>query len=122
MREHLEDFSNLGFSIEEFGRNSFKLSSVPHLLSEHDHKKIVLEVLSYLRSTGRSKIDFLSKSTLAYLSCRSAIKAGERLSKKEMLKLVDKLGEPNMYYTCPHGRPVSVFLPLRDIEKLFKRR
>ena len=55
------------------------------------------------------------------MACRAAIKGGKSSSEAEIIDLVDKLRKnPDIKY-CPHGRPVSVIMKKKDIEKQFGR-
>jgi DNA mismatch repair protein MutL len=55
------------------------------------------------------------------MACHGAIRAGQRLSKEEMVSLVEKLDEPEVPTNCPHGRPVLKRLSFYEIEKMFRR-
>ncbi len=115
---YLVDFAQLGFVIESFGERTYKINSVPSIYSDHNIKELLIEVID---SNNKKFIDDLSKRTLAYLACRSAIKAGEKLTLSERSNLVKKLSDEHMYYTCPHGRPVALFINKSTFEKMFKR-
>ena len=65
-------------------------------------------------------MDFREKILIS-MSCRNAIKAGEPLKHSEMEILIEKLHRIGKY-TCPHGRPIILKLPLEELEKKFKRR
>ena len=67
------------------------------------------------------ELDVGTHRTLAYLACRSAVKAGDRLTPKERRRLIEKLQKTETKYTCPHGRPVEVELDIKYLDKLFKR-
>jgi len=71
-----------------------------------------------------SKVDGISDQqlkVLTYLSCRSAIKGGQRLTQDEMKYLVDDLRKCRLPYTCPHGRPVEILITWKEMEKMFLR-
>ena len=57
---------------------------------------------------------------LAQKACKSAIKAGQKLSQAEIDKLLELL-KGNMALKCPHGRPVAVKITETEIDKWFKR-
>jgi DNA mismatch repair protein MutL len=123
LEEHLETLQKLGFSLELFGARTFKLSAVPELLKNRDHKKHILEVIGDLAEHGTiAGIDRETERTLAYLACRSAIKAGDPLSHDERKRLIEKLMETKTPYTCPHGRPTHVELSLYELDRMFKRK
>jgi DNA mismatch repair protein MutL len=123
MEEHLNTFEHLGFTIELFGPRTFKLSVVPEILKDRDHKKHILEVLHDASENGKLKdIDRETERTLSFLACRSAIKAGDPLSPDERKRLIEKLIEAKTPYTCPHGRPTHIELSFNELDRMFKRK
>jgi DNA mismatch repair protein MutL len=120
--ENLEMIRDIGFEIDEFGRNSFKVTALPQLLADRDVRQLLTELIDDLNQgkpiTG---LDSLAERTLAYLACRQAIKAGDYLTPNQRRELVKKLAETKSNFTCPHGRPVSITVHLKDFEKIFKR-
>jgi DNA mismatch repair protein MutL len=58
---------------------------------------------------------------LDMMSCKAAVKAGDRMSDLELGALVELRGEVERSSNCPHGRPTSVRLTIRELERLFKR-
>ena len=69
----------------------------------------------------KKEIDVATHRTIAYLACRTAIKAGDKLTPKERKRLIEKIFETKTKYTCPHGRPVEVELDLKSLNMMFKR-
>jgi DNA mismatch repair protein MutL len=122
LEANLDTLDKLGFVIELFGARTFKLSSVPEMLRYRDHKKHILEVLHDLEANLlKPNVDRESERTLAYLACRSAIKAGDPLSPDERKRLIEKILEAKTPYTCPHGRPTHIELSQNELDRLFKR-
>ncbi|MBE0523558.1 MAG: DNA mismatch repair endonuclease MutL [Methanosarcinales archaeon] len=116
---YLEDF---GFSISEFGPDSFAVTSVPNILGKLEERTVVHDIISDVLAEGRIKdetgiFEHVSKST----ACRGAIKAGATLSKEQMEDLVEQLYNSKNPFTCPHGRPTIVAFNRDDLDKLFKR-
>ncbi len=119
--EHEEVLKNLGFEIENFGGNTIKVFTIPKLTNEHNIASHIKEILEYLETAKYPSVDRLNNKMLAFLACKSAIKAGDRLTKNEARKLISQLTEHNSIYTCPHGRPVKRVLSVRELKKMFKR-
>lgn len=120
--EHLGIFSQMGFTIEPFGGTSFKITAIPFLLKDRNIQEFISEMIDDLIEEGKIRdIDRKTQKMLAYLACRSAVKQGEPLTKKECKRLLLKLAKTNSQYTCPHGRPVQVEVSLRQLHLLFKR-
>jgi DNA mismatch repair protein MutL len=55
-------------------------------------------------------------------ACKSAIKAGDPLTEKEMRSLIDQLFATSMPYVCPHGRPVVLRISTEELDRRFGRR
>jgi DNA mismatch repair protein MutL len=116
---YLEDF---GFSISEFGPDSFAVTAVPNILGKLEDTAVVHDIISDVLAQGRKKdetgiFEHVSKST----ACRGAIKAGAVLTKEQMEDLVVQLYNSKNPFTCPHGRPTIVAFDRNDLDKLFKR-
>lgn len=111
----------LGFELKFFGKNSVVIDGVPQDVKVGTEEKILLEILDEYKRNDREKHleqrDNLAKS----FSCKSAIKAGDKLTEKEMRLLVDQLFATTTPYVCPHGRPVIIKIPLEEFDKRFGR-
>ncbi len=112
--------AEIGFEIEEFGGNSFKISAVPGDLIGIDLESFFAEVLSSMESLRAIKLADLIKDRLASAACKAAVKGGEKLTDSEAKALLERM-EGDMGLKCPHGRPVAVHLKKSEVEKLFKR-
>jgi len=121
LQEHLPMFQKLGWGIEHFKNNSFLLRSMPVLFQDRDYVQLLREILTDLHEGSLQAIDEISHKMIAYLACRGAIKAGDRLTKKQAKDLIEQLAEVSNNATCPHGRPTKVAIDLTSIHKLFKR-
>lgn len=121
INNNIETFKSLGFDIEPFGINSFKVSSVPVLLKDISLYKFFNDVLQDLnKNLNLTKSDIL-KDYLERSACRSAVKANDILSKNEIEILLNMLNSSNQILLCPHGRPIIIEITSKEIEKWFKR-
>ena len=118
--ENMQDFQKIGFSIKTFSGNSVVIDEIPAELRDWDGGDIFIEILKTLQDEFAVKEDFRD-SIAKSVSCKAAIKAGEKLSKKEMLNLINDLFACDVPYFCPHGRPLIIKMPLSDFEIKFKR-
>jgi DNA mismatch repair protein MutL len=121
LKNRLSDFEELGFKIKEI-KNSFEVFSIPTIFKTRNITKLITEVLhDSLEFGDKKEIDVATHRTIAYLACRTAIKAGDKLTPKERKRLIEKIFETKTKYTCPHGRPVEVELDLKSLNMMFKR-
>ena len=121
MENVIGKFNSLGFSVELFGENSFIVQAVPAILKERDVKTVIVDILADFSGGDYSKNE-LEDDFIKLTSCRSAIKAGDRLKKEEMLSLLAQLAECALPFTCPHGRPTTLEITPEELEKRFRRR
>jgi DNA mismatch repair protein MutL len=126
IKEIIPKLKELGFLIEEFGPNTYKVTQVPVVMQKVDIKSLLHEVIEDLQNESHDeksddKIDFQSNKILTYLSCRLAYKAGDTIPIDEIAELIAQLDTMDNKYTCPHGRPVKVEISLKELSKMFKR-
>ncbi len=123
VKENKENLENMGFDIEEFGRNSVIIRQTPLISDEEDIKELAIEVISILGDGRPSGLLSFEERLLDTISCKYAIKANKKLNLVEMegvVRDVEEL-EKSGITTCPHGRPIKVEFTKREIEKMFKR-
>ena len=122
LRENADVFNSLGFCVEDFGDNAFKVSAVPAILQDRNVVGLVVAVLDDLAADrAAASVDAKSKLAISYLACRSAIKSGDPLSLAQRQQLLFDVGCTKTKYTCPHGRPVKIEVSMKELNKLFKR-
>jgi DNA mismatch repair protein MutL len=122
LANNLSILETYGIELYQTGANTFTVTAIPELLKNRDLKLIIGELLSDVTVSGQPKeIDALSQKTLAFLACRSAIKAGDYLAPHEQKNILHKLDECSDIYTCPHGRPVKIVVTNKELAKFFKR-
>ena len=117
---HGELLSEMGFELEEFGEREFILRAVPADMNSGDAEAAIEEILEKLRSGQNIDPAGARDEILHTTACKAAIKAGYQTEKEELKKLVEAVLSGQVRY-CPHGRPVSVRLERKDLDKLFKR-
>lgn len=121
LRTYSEEFSKAGFEIEHFGGTEYAIRSVPTELYGMRELDYFLELLDSLsKDRGRADMESIL-ARLASMSCKGAIKAGNRISVQEADALLDELLSLDNPYMCPHGRPVIISFSKTELEKKFKR-
>ncbi|MBU1151503.1 DNA mismatch repair endonuclease MutL [Patescibacteria group bacterium] len=123
VQDQMEIFKELGFEIDHFGGNTFNVNAVPVFLAKEDIEGVVKGVLDDIEAQKTpTKFQGKSEEIIHYMSCRSAIKFGQKLDLSEMQALIDQMEKLERPYTCPHGRPTMVNLSLGELEKMFGRK
>ena len=118
---NLDAIRSVGFEIDEFGDNSYKISAVPVIVDGIDFDKFFSMFLAEKLNKSKITEAELVKESLMQMACKSAIKGGDDLSKDEIDRLLKEMQEQKVTLFCPHGRPVIVRITKNEIEKWFKR-
>lgn len=117
-REHLTKY---GYQIEKVSSTQIIFKKIPQVLSQVKPKDILSELLENLKHSPENALDTTEERILITTSCKASVKAGEKLTLWQMEEIVKKLRTTKNPYTCPHGRPISHFIPLKEIASFFDR-
>ena len=121
-KENMEMFRKAGFTLEEFGENTIKLTGVPTVCIHLDTKELFLETLDEINTVARTAKQEKEEKFIATVACKAAVKANMALDEKEVESLMDKLLSLPNPFTCPHGRPTAIKMTKYDIERKFARK
>ena len=121
-KDNMEMFKKAGFTLEEFGENTIKLTGVPTVCIDLDTKELFLETLDEINTVARTAKQEKEEKFIATVACKAAVKANMALDEKEVESLMDKLLALPNPFTCPHGRPTAIKMTKYDIERKFARK
>ena len=111
---------NCGFEVEDFGNSTVAVRALPTTLIKEDISLILSEIAENLIKYG--KVQTEAEDNLFHtVACKSAIKAGTKISSYEMQKLAEKVLTSQEIMYCPHGRPVAFEIKKYELEKMFGR-
>ncbi|MFH0948452.1 MAG: DNA mismatch repair endonuclease MutL [Elusimicrobiota bacterium] len=118
LKDHLE---KIGFTIEEFGKNSYILKSVPSIIGETSAISILTEIIRKKKVGEISEVSATVIDDIINSACKTAIKAGDKLTDAESIKLLEELFECENPYACPHGRPTLIKITKNELDRKFQR-
>ena len=116
--DNIEIFNDFGFDIDEL-HNEIVFRAVPSFDFRDNIQNVFLKLLSDVRE--EKEIKDLRENIIISMSCKGAVKAGQKLDMNEMKNMVRRLHEVGEY-TCPHGRPIIVKITRDDLDKMFGRK
>ena len=119
--EKEEVFRDLGYIYTEAGPTTLRMEVIPADLPTSHIADSLQEICHILHESPQTDKATLRHSSLAYLSCHGAVKAGDTLNIREMKELLEALFHTETPYVCPHGRPIIVRFTPGELAKLFKR-
>ena len=117
--ENIDIFNDFGFDIDEFSEKEIVIRAVPAFDFRDSIENVFLQLLMDFKN--EVEIKDLRENIIISMSCKGAVKAGQKLDMFEMQNMVRRIHEVGKY-TCPHGRPIIVKLSKNDLDKMFGRR
>lgn len=117
LENNISKIRNLGFEIEK-NNNEYYIIGTPSNIKITDPQSTIIEILDELRLEGIESPEKVFDNAIATMSCRAAVKTGD--SPVGLETLIKKIFEYNIL-TCPHGRPISMELPLKKLDDFFER-
>ena len=112
---------NAGLEIADFGGNTVVLRAVPADVEPQNAESLLVEIANKLLKGGHDALSEHTEWVLHSISCRAAIKAGDKSSPQELLALAEKILSGEVPPFCPHGRPCVLKLTRKELEKQFGR-
>jgi len=114
------EFAKIGYEIEPFGTNTLKLNGIPAILPQNNAGGMFMDMLAGIAEQGTAQTYPLDR--IARAASRAAVKAHDRLTAAECEALIRQLGECELPFACPHGRPTVLNITLNEIERRFGRK
>lgn len=121
LREYLPHLVEKGFSLEEFGKDTYAVRMVPVLLGKPGDGEMVRDIIGDLLSMPQKQGKDSGEQLARTIACHGAVKAGTMLTSGQCQKLLDQLSRTNEPWTCPHGRPVMISFTRERLDVLFRR-
>lgn len=122
VEKHMAELAKMGFSLRHFGGNSYVISGLPALAGQCAPQGLLLDMLEQFgNENGQADRENRFDRILATMACRAAVKAGARLTMKEIEALLDRMIKADLFSHCPHGRPVWKIISRAEIKKWFHR-
>jgi len=116
-----EQLTKFGYQIEKISDTQIIFKKIPQILSNVNPSEILSELLKNLKNSPMNDLDTIEEHILITTSCKASVKAGEKLTLWQMEELVKNWRKTKNPYTCPHGRPISHSIPLKEVASFFNR-
>lgn len=110
-----------GLEIEDFGGGAVVVRAVPADVEPADTEDLVVELASRLAANPRETASEKTEWVLHSVACRAAIKAGDKTHAAELMRLAEDVLDGKIPPFCPHGRPIVLKIPKKELEKQFGR-
>ncbi len=122
LNELADHLYSLGLEIEPFGGTSFVIKAYPVLLDPSELVQTVRELVEQAAETGLAQnLQKTLDRCLMVMACHNSLRAGQRLNRRQMEDILNRLDGCDDPYHCPHGRPTCLSWNLQELERLFGR-
>jgi len=125
VEHHAADIQQMGFTVENFGGNSYVISAVPAMAGQCNPGDLFRDILGKFiggnNTKEKTKKGSILDDILAAIACKAAVKAGDQLHAKEIDALLTRMSRAELFSHCPHGRPVTKHFTTTEIKKWFYR-
>jgi DNA mismatch repair protein MutL len=119
---HADELARLGFDVDPFGGGVVRVRAVPAPLGRTADPAALRETLAALDGVdGSASPAEAREAMLADLACHPSLKAGDDLDRETAARLVDRLGQCDQPYACPHGRPTVLTIDEKTLAAGFGR-
>ena len=120
VHDHADVLAQYGWLLEPFGDRACLLRGVPAVLSSRDPAKAFLDMLE--AAATAAEFSTWEDRIAATVACHGSVRAGQSLTREEMVEMVRLLERTQQPHTCPHGRPTMLHLSANNLEREFGRR
>lgn len=121
LKQNFNILDELGIKYEEFGFNTLIIRSHPTWIKKDYVTESLRKIIEVIISKEKFDKEKFNEAVAITLACKMSIKANEHISPEEMQNLIERLSKTSNPFTCPHGRPTTIFHSNYELEKLFKR-
>jgi DNA mismatch repair protein MutL len=124
--EQAEAFNRAGLGLEDFGNGTVLVTRYPAMLRRVDLNELLRDLLAKLDGGGAAGVQSSARrdildELLHMMSCKAAVKAGQRLSQEEIESLLQQRHLVDDAHHCPHGRPTALSLSRMELDRQFGR-
>ncbi len=120
---HLDLLRRVGFAIEEFGENAFVIKGIPAWFENQGLDDLFQGLIDTMLNTGmQGDPTTLKEELLKNIACKAAAKESKSMQPEEIKALLRDLDRIGSIEVCPHGRPITVKFPYREIRKKMGRK
>ena len=121
VKNSLDIIRRMGFALEEFGHDTFKIDAVAQIAGETSPAAIISTIARDLADGGNRRGARWREELIARSVSRSFAGASSKLTAEGATKMIEELCECKMPYVCPRGKPVMIFTSTRELNRKFNR-
>lgn len=120
LKRQLDLLNEMGFSIREFGDNTFLVDALPDIIKKEDLEACLAAIIDDLIEQQPSRhLQMKREEQLALVACRTSIPKLNRLGLAEAQALVNQLFACQLPWQCPMGKATALYLSPETLASYF---
>ncbi len=122
IKKNIDILNQLNIELEEFGTNSYRITSHPTWFPKNEEKNIINRIFEQIiKEESNFKLEKFNNHLAATIACKQSVKGNTRTTIEDMESIINQLRKCNNPFNCPHGRPTIIEFTTYELEKMFKR-
>ena len=122
IKKNIDIIRNMNIEIEEFGTNSYRITSHPTWFPRHNPDKVMHNIIDQIiKEEHNFNLAKFNDHLAATMACKASVKGNTRITIEDMESLINQLRNCENPFNCPHGRPTIIEFTIYELEKMFKR-
>lgn len=122
IKKNIDIIRNMNIEIEEFGTNSYRITSHPTWFPRHNPDKVMRNIIDQIiKEEHNFNLAKFNDHLAATMACKASVKGNTRITIEDMESLINQLRNCENPFNCPHGRPTIIEFTIYELEKMFKR-
>lgn len=122
VKKNIEIIKDLNIDIEEFGANSYRISSHPTWFPKSDPERVIRNIIEQvIKEEKNFDLAKFNDHLAATIACKASVKANTRITHEDQESIINQLRKCSNPFNCPHGRPTIIEFTIYELEKMFKR-
>ena len=122
IKNNIDIIKNLNIEIEEFGTNSYRITSHPTWFPKNKGEQVVRNIFEQIiKEENNFNLAKFNDHLAATMACKASIKGNTRITIEDMESILNQLRVCKNPFNCPHGRPTIIEFTTYELEKMFKR-
>ena len=122
IKKNIDIIKSLNIDIEEFGTNSYRISSHPTWFPRNNPDKVMMHILEQvIKEEKNFELSKFHDHLAATMACKASVKGNTRITIHDMESIINQLRDCDNPFNCPHGRPTIIEFTIYELEKMFKR-
>lgn len=119
LENHRDSLEAIGFSVEPFGRQTFRIEALPDWIEVTKAKYLLEDLIAHFREGGSSRTIPMAHESLARIASKHVKRRKNSAQSQDLKKIVSQLLSCENPLTEPNGKPTFFEITAGELRKKF---